>query len=371
MVELAPGVLVRHVTAGPYEGLAKEDLPGQLCAFTSGVLRTEAIHDPGHYDLVHSHYWLSGQVGWLAKERWGVPLVHSMHTMAKVKNAALAEGDTPEPAARVIGEEQVVEVADRLVANTDEEADQLVRLYGAPADRVAGGAPRRRPRALRPRRPARGQAPRSACRRRVPLLLFVGPHPAAQGPGRAAARRGRDAAPRPRALRRAASCRASAAPAAPAWPRPHHLTRAGRRLGIAEHVRLRAAGRRRTELADYYRAADVVVVPSYSESFGLVAIESQACGTPVVAAPSAGCGTAVADGESGVLVAGHDPADYATRAARSCSIDPPELAPAGASAAAGTRPASAGARPRGALLEVYADAIGERRHTDPRVGTLA
>jgi D-inositol-3-phosphate glycosyltransferase len=84
-VELVPGVTVRHITAGPFEGLDKNDLPAQLCAFTSGVLREEAAHEPGWFDLVHSHYWLSGQVGWLAKERWGVPLVHTMHTMARVK----------------------------------------------------------------------------------------------------------------------------------------------------------------------------------------------------------------------------------------------------------------------------------------------
>src|SRR5688572_24245147 len=107
-VEMAPGVVVRHVTAGPFEGLAKEELPAQMCAFTNGVLRAEAARAPGWYDLVHSHYWLSGQVGWLAKERWGVPLVHTAHTLAKVKNAQLAEGDRPEPKARVIGEEQLV-----------------------------------------------------------------------------------------------------------------------------------------------------------------------------------------------------------------------------------------------------------------------
>ena len=89
VVELAPGVLVRHVTAGPFEGLDQGRPARRSCARSpSGVLRTEAMHEPGRYDLVHSHYWLSGQVGWLAKERWGVPLVHSMHTMAKVKNAA-------------------------------------------------------------------------------------------------------------------------------------------------------------------------------------------------------------------------------------------------------------------------------------------
>ncbi|CAM5338608.1 D-inositol-3-phosphate glycosyltransferase [Streptomyces griseoloalbus] len=137
VVELAPGVLVRHVDAGPYEGLAKEELPAQLCAFTHGVMQAWAGHRPGHYDLVHSHYWLSGHVGWLAAQRWGVPLVHAMHTMAKVKNANLADGDTPEPAARVIGETQIVAAADRLIANTSEEAGELVHHYAADPAKVA------------------------------------------------------------------------------------------------------------------------------------------------------------------------------------------------------------------------------------------
>ena len=136
VVEAADGVLVRHVAAGPFEGLTKVELPGQLCTFAREVLRTEAAHPLGHYDVVHSHYWLSGQVGALARDRWQVPLVHSMHTMAKVKNDALAEGDTPEPAARLIGEEQVVQAADLLVANTDIEAKQLVNLYDADPTRV-------------------------------------------------------------------------------------------------------------------------------------------------------------------------------------------------------------------------------------------
>src|SRR5439155_23755980 len=126
VVEMAPGVTVRHVVSGPFESLAKEELPAQLCAFTTGVLRAEAARAPGWYDVVHSHYWLSGQVGWLAKDRWGVPLVHTAHTLAKVKNLLLADGDNPEPKARVIGEEQVVAEADRLVANTPAEARELV-----------------------------------------------------------------------------------------------------------------------------------------------------------------------------------------------------------------------------------------------------
>jgi D-inositol-3-phosphate glycosyltransferase len=113
VVEMTPGVTVRHVSAGPFEGLGKEELPAQLCAFTAAVLREEAQHEPGYYDVVHSHYWLSGQVGWLARDRWSVPLIHTAHTLAKVKNEALADGDHPEPRARVIGEEQVVAEADR------------------------------------------------------------------------------------------------------------------------------------------------------------------------------------------------------------------------------------------------------------------
>ena len=136
VAELAPGVLVRHLAAGPFEDLDKSDLPGQLCQFTFELLRTEAAHAPGRYDLVHGHYWLSGQVGAVAKERWGVPLVQSMHTLGRVKNAALAAGDAAEPEVRLRGEAEVVATADRLVANTDDEARQLVGYYAADPGRV-------------------------------------------------------------------------------------------------------------------------------------------------------------------------------------------------------------------------------------------
>ena len=142
---MAPGVVVRHVNAGPFEGLAKEDLPAQMCAFTTGVLRAEAAHAPGYYDLVHSHYWLSGQVGWLAKERWGVPLVHTAHTLAKVKNRMLAAGDNAEPMARVIGEEQVVAASDyahREHADRGGGADRPLRRDPRPGrGGRAGGGP--------------------------------------------------------------------------------------------------------------------------------------------------------------------------------------------------------------------------------------
>lgn len=136
VVPVVPGVLVRNVVAGPFEGLDKYDLPTQLCAFTAGVLRAEATHEPGYYDVVHSHYWLSGQVGWLVRDRWAVPLVHTAHTLAAVKNAALAEGDAPEPLLRAVGEQQVVDEADRLIVNTEDEAHQLVSLHNADRERI-------------------------------------------------------------------------------------------------------------------------------------------------------------------------------------------------------------------------------------------
>ncbi|GII93367.1 D-inositol 3-phosphate glycosyltransferase [Sinosporangium siamense] len=308
VVELAPGVLVRHVTAGPYEELDKSDLSGQLCAFLSGVLRTEAMYDPGRYDVIHSHYWLSGQVGWLAKERWGVPLVHTMHTMAKVKNLLLAEGDNPEPKARVIGEEQVVEVADRLVANTAAEAGELIDLYGAGHDRVAVVNPGVNLSVFQP-------ASQGAARHRLDLpqdahiLLFVGRIQPLKAPDvllRAAARMLiEDPSLRDRLI---VAC--VGGPSGNGLARPAFLAQLAVELGIADVVRL-VPPAPQAELADWYRAADITVVPSHNESFGLVALESQACGTPVVAAAVGGLRTAVRDGVSGVLVDGHDPGDWA------------------------------------------------------------
>ncbi|MFG2089179.1 MULTISPECIES: D-inositol-3-phosphate glycosyltransferase [unclassified Spirillospora] len=321
VVELAPGVLVRNVVAGPFEELDKTELPRHLCGFTSGVLRAEAAHDPGHYDLLHTHYWLSGQAGWAAKQRWGVPLVHSMHTMAKVKNAALADGDKAEPAERVLGEEQVVASSDQLVANTAKEARELVDLYGADPSRVATVSPGVDLSLFRPESPllARGAGllpHRTApARRRLGLprdayvLLFVGRIQPLKAPDvllRAVARMLADDP----ALRSQLVVAVVGGPSGSGRCRPEGLQNLAAELGISDVMRFEPPSPQ-SELADWYRAADVTVVPSHSESFGLVAVESQACGTPVVASRVGGLCTAVADGESGVLIRGHDPADYA------------------------------------------------------------
>ena len=105
--EEEPGVRVRHILAGPLEGLNKYDLPQELCSFAHGVMQVEARHGAGYFDLIHSHYWLSGQVGRIASQLWQVPLVHTFHTVAAVKNASLAEGDTPEPQNRLVAEHKL------------------------------------------------------------------------------------------------------------------------------------------------------------------------------------------------------------------------------------------------------------------------
>lgn len=353
VVESEPGIRVRNVVAGPFEGLSKNDLPAQLCPFARDVLRAEAMRDHGWYDLVHSHYWLSGQVGALAKDRWGVPLVHTMHTMAKVKNSLLADGDAPEPQARIIGEEQVVEASDRLIANTSQEAQQLIDLYAADPRRVA---------VVNPGVDLDVFAPgdRLLERKRLGLppdaivLAFVGRIQPLKAPDvlvRAAAELvGRDPSLRPRLV-----VAVVGGPSGSGTAEPDALVRLAKTLGVDDLVRFEPPVRQH-ELASWYRAADLVAVPSYNESFGLVALEAQACGTPVVAAATGGLLTAVADGVSGVLVDSHAPEEWA-RVLRALVCDPLRLRAYGA---AGVRHAqrfgwSATAE---RTLDVYQEAIG-------------
>ncbi|GAA5144199.1 D-inositol-3-phosphate glycosyltransferase [Nocardioides marinquilinus] len=316
VVPLVDGVAVRHIHAGPFEGLTKHELPGQLCVFAREVLRTEAALPVGHYDAVHSHYWLSGQVGALARDRWGVPLVHSMHTMAKVKNDALAAGDTPEPAAREIGEEQVVEAADVLIANTDVEARQLVDLYGADPVRVEVVHPGVDLDVFSPRGPADLAAERAALGLPADavVLLFAGRIQPLKAPDvlvRAVA----VMLERDPGLRSRLVVPVVGGPSGSGLDRPEALAALCAELGVADVVRFVPPVAQR-DLARWYRAATAVAVPSHNESFGLVAVEAQACGTPVVAAAVGGLTTVVRDGVGGLLVAGHDPADWATALAR-------------------------------------------------------
>ncbi|MFI5712738.1 D-inositol-3-phosphate glycosyltransferase [Kribbella sp. NPDC051620] len=318
-VELMPGVTVRNVAAGPYEGLSKNELPSQLCTFARAVLRAEAVREPGYYDVIHSHYWLSGQAGLLARDRWAVPLVHTMHTMAKVKNASLAEDDVPEPPARLLGEEQVVEAADRLLANTDDEANELISLYGAQPAKVGVVNPGVDLDVFSPAdqlvaRKALGLRPDAI------VLAFVGRIQPLKAPDiliRAAARM----LEKDPSLRDRLVVAIIGGPSGNGMEHPESHAQLARELGVYD-VTWFVKPMARAALADWYRAASVVCVPSYSESFGLVALEAQACGTPVVAAAVGGLTTAVANGVTGLLVPGHDVGDFADALHR-IATDPP------------------------------------------------
>ena len=351
VVEMAPGVLVRHVTAGPFEGLSKEELPSQLCAFTNGVLRAEAAHPPGRYDLIHSHYWMSGQVGWLARERWGVPHVHTAHTLAKVKNRLIAEGDHPEPKARVIGEEQVIAESDRLVANTRFESQDLVGFYDADPSRVAVVQPGVDLDRFRP-------GPADRARLGLPphgrIVAFVGRIQPLKGPDVLIGALARLKAMSDQAV----TVVICGGPSGSGLERPTALIELAASLGVADSV-VFLPPQTGDDLAALYRTADLVAVPSHSESFGLVALEAQACGTPVVAAAVGGLVTAVRDEISGVLVDGHDPLDWA-RVFDSLLAAPQRrrLLSAGAVEHAA---AFSWDRTAEGLLQVYRDAVTEHR----------
>ncbi len=318
VVPLADGVQVTNVHAGPFEGLTKDELPGQLCVFAREVLRAEAAQPLGHYDVVHSHYWLSGQVGALARDRWGVPLVHSMHTMAKVKNEALAEGDKPEPAARVIGEEQVVEAADVLLANTDLEAKQLINLYDAEPARVEVVHPGVDTTVFQPQDQAAARAARGIPADAL-VLLFAGRIQPLKAPDVLLQATAELLRLRPE-LRRRLVVPIVGGPSGSGLERPTALANLADQLGITDVVRF-VPPVPQDELAGWYSAATLVAVPSYNESFGLVAVEAQASGAPVVAAAVGGLTTVVRHGRSGLLVDNHDPVDWA-RALEPVVLDP-------------------------------------------------
>ena len=310
IVELSAGVRVRHLNIGA-NSATKEELPALIPNISDAF---STVLEKEKYDVIHSHYWISGKVAMPAAKKFGIPLAHTMHTMARVKNMNLAEGERPEPMIRVQGETQVVAAANALIANTDAEAASLVSLYEACPDNVSVVSP-----GVDLYTFTAGNG-RKAAREAVGLpqdahiLAFVGRIQPHKGP---------------EVLIRAVAEMLNHSP----HLRPKLITvimggASGSGVGeverlkdlvswlnISDVVRFENPAPR-AELPQWYRAADLVCVPSYSESFGLVALEAQACGTPVVATAVGGLRTAVADGISGVLVDGHDPRAWSSVLAR-------------------------------------------------------
>lgn len=350
-VELCSGVLVRHLAAGPARELDKTALPQFLDEFTAGLVRTA-----GGFDVVHAHHWLSGLVGAAVARARGVPLVQSMHSLGRVKNAALPGGDGSAPQSQIAGESAVIAAADRLVANTSQEADQLVTLYGAVPARVRMVHPGVDLALFRP-----GSQSEARARLGIPadavVLLYAGRIQPLKGPDillRAAAELVRG---QPRLAHRLVVA-VVGGPSGAGRADPDQLTKLAAALGVTAQVRLEPPCPQ-PQLADWYRAATLAVLPSRAETFGLVAVEAQACGTPVVSASVGGLRTAVRGGVSGVLVDGHDPARYA-QVLRGLIDNPARLAALRAGAldhAARFGWGEAANR----LLAIYADAIANGR----------
>ena len=318
VVVVEPSFRVLHVAAGPRERLPKEELPALVDEFTAAMLAR--VQTCGRdYDALHGNYWLSGQVAHRLKHELSLPMLATFHTLARVTGA---DGGM-DGAGRVAGEDEIIRCADLILASTSAEASQLQHLYGADPARVEVLPPGVDHRLFAP-----GEGHLARARLGHPgerVMLFVGRIQPLKG------------------LELAVECLAEIDDDPRLWvvggpsgaEGPGELARVrarARDLGVVERV-LFLPPVPHDQLVDYYRAADVVLVPSRSESFGLVALEAAACGTPVVAADVGGLTAIVEDGVTGFLVKGRDPLDWATPV--SLLLDDPELAQAmGARAAA-------------------------------------
>ncbi|MSY54287.1 MAG: D-inositol-3-phosphate glycosyltransferase [Actinobacteria bacterium] len=311
-VELSPGVTVRHLDAGPVDGVTKEELPKYFSELSDRFM--EALQGRTAYEVIHSHYWISGEVAIAASKKLQIPLVHTMHTMARVKNLNLAEGETPEPVARAMGETEVVSAAKALIANTDAEAASLVSLYGACPDIVHVVAPGVDLYTFTPgsgRSVARAELNIPADAQVISFVGRIQPHKGPELLIRATA----EMLSHSPHLRTKLIVFIIGGASGSGIKEVERMKELVQWLGISDVVRFLPPVPR-AQLPNWYRAADLVCVPSYSESFGLVALEAQACGTPVVATAIGGLRTAVADGISGVLVDGHDPRAWSSVLAR-------------------------------------------------------
>lgn len=305
--QTGPLTRVIQIPAGPCAPVAKVELPALLPAFAGQVLTPGNGAGPP-YDLVHSHYWLSGAVGRAARAEWGVPLVASFHTLGRVKN--LAGGEIPEPQERLAGEEETIHAADRILAPTPAEAAYLEELYEAPAGRIRVVPPGVDTGLFRPRPSERARAALGVAGHRV--VMFLGRLQRVKGPDVAIRAVGEAFRRDPEGTEDVILV-VVGGPSGPDGPaEAARLKRLAEELGLGERVRF-LPPRPHHELPEVYAAADVLVMPSRSESFGLVALEAQACGVPVVASSVGGLRTVVDDGGSGLLVPGNDPAGFADR----------------------------------------------------------
>jgi D-inositol-3-phosphate glycosyltransferase len=304
--ELAPLSRVVYLPAGPPQ-LDKYRLLQHVPAFTDSVQDVLEMSDQP-YDLIYSHYWLSGLAACALRHRLRLPWAHTAHTLALVKNRQLAPGDVPEPEVRVDLEGEIAYCADLLVVSTDAEGEDLRRAYHVPPHRLAVVPPGVDLETFRPQ-------PKAVARTLVGhpderLFVFV---------GRLEPLKGVDVILRAFALLTEGGRHPEARvlvlgedSGSGVGGEQARLRRMAAELGIADRVHFLGSVAQ-SRLPTYYAAADACLMPSYSESFGLVGLEAQACGTALIASNVAGLATIVRDGVTGFLVDGHDPQAYAAR----------------------------------------------------------
>lgn len=293
-VSVEPGFEVVHVPAGPAR-LPKEELPDHVAAYADWVEKDLADFDP---DVIHANYWLSGVAGRLLKQRINRPLLTTFHTLARVKAIS---GD-PEPESRSRAESAVMACADAVLANATAEAEQLVEFYDADPDRIEIVPPGVDHALFSPGNQAGARWALGTDDR--PLLIFI---------GRIQPLKGVDVAVETLAKMERTDARLWIVGGASGQTGGAEVERIRAMiddLGLVDRVRFVPAQPHHL-LSTYYRAADVCLVPSRSESFGLVALEAAACGVPTVASAVGGLLTLVDHGHTGYLVEGRDPADYA------------------------------------------------------------
>ena len=294
-VELESGVHIVHIEAGEYE-LEKEDLYDIVDDFTDIVIKDLKNRKP--VDIIHANYWLSGAVGHKLKHELNIPLVTTFHTLGETKK----KSGFPEPNERLRVEMEIVGCSDVVVANSENEQEQLHHLYGANVDRVEI-VPLGVEQALFS--PGNPNAAKDALGLPTgPILLFIGRLQSLKGVDVAISTlramdhenatlvivggaSGQEGSLYESEIRNLANNLPAGKKVAFIPPQPHHI------------------------LSTYYRAADIVIVPSRSESFGLVALEAAACGVPVVASSVGGLQNLIEDGKTGLLIEGWDPVEYA------------------------------------------------------------
>lgn len=296
VVEVEPGFRLVHVPAGPID-LPKSELPGVVEEFAAGVLSD--VRSLGSVDAIHANYWLSAVAGHGLKHQLGIPLISTFHTLARVK----AESGDAEPERRSRAEAEVIACSDAITASCEAEAEQLQRLYGARRDRIEIVPPGVVHAFFSP-------GDRTGARRALgldptrPVVLFVGRIQPLKGLEVAIGALGHLRHPDAQLV-------VVGGPSGPDGPtEAAKAERVAEEYGVVDRITWQPPQPHHL-LSTWYRAADVVLVPSRSESFGLVALEAAACGTPVVASAVGGLTTLVDHGRTGYLVEGRDPAAFA------------------------------------------------------------